>query len=77
MTIKEFLEKAKASDTLEICMESAEVWKNDAALGYAVVAAQAIGLNPTQITELMDAMQAAMENTTMDEAATLYQHGNY
>ena len=50
---------------------------NGAALGYAIMAAEAAGFEQQQIARLIDAMQAAFDEVTVWQAESYYQHGNY
>ena len=52
-------------------------WSNDACLGYAIAAGEAAGLTPEQIGRLIDAMEAAFDEMTVDQAASYYQNGDY
>ena len=53
-----------------------DLWSNNAAAGYAMAAAQAIGLDHKQTGKLIDAMTAAFENMTVEEAKDLYEEGD-
>ena len=52
-------------------------WSNDACLGYAIAEGEAAGLTPEQIGRLIDAMEAAFDEMTVDQAARFYQNGDY
>lgn len=44
-------------------------WRNDACMGYAIMAMQRAGLSDKQIEKVMDAMVWCFDDTTVDEAA--------
>lgn len=44
-------------------------WRNDACMGYAIMAMQRAGLNDKQIKKVMDAMVWCFDDTTVEEAA--------
>ena len=87
MTIKDYLdglersgmkpEKEGQPSFVDTMKEIVSIWSNDACLGYAIAAGEAAGLTPEQIGRLIDAMGAAFEEMTTDEAATYYQTGTY
>ena len=53
-----------------------DLWNSNAAAGYAAAAAVAADLNRQQTVRLMDAMQAAFENMTIEEAREYYEHSD-
>ena len=87
MTIKDYLdglersgmkpEKEGQPSFVDTMKEIVSIWSNDAARGYAIAAAEAAGLTPEQIGRLIDAMKAAFDEMTTDDAATYYQTGTY
>lgn len=88
MTIKAFIESLEKQplvcvpedargDYIALALEAMEIWSNDAARGYTIAAAEAAGLAPEQIGKLMDAMDAATDEMTVDQAASYYQNGDY
>ena len=88
MTIKAFIESLEKqplvcapedwkNEYIAIALKAMEIWSNDAARGYTIAAAEAAGLTPEQIGKLMDAMGAAFEEMTVDQAASYYQNGDY
>lgn len=44
-------------------------WRNDACMGYAIMAMQRAGLSDKQIEKVMDAMVWCFDDTTVEEAA--------
>lgn len=52
-------------------------WSNAAALGYAIAGAEATGLSNRTISRLVQAMEAAFENMTVEEAGNYYIYGDY
>lgn len=50
---------------------------NCAALGYAIMAAEAAGLEPQQIDRLIEAMRASFDEVTEAQAESYYLHGDY
>jgi len=44
-------------------------WRNDACMGYAIMAMQRAGLSGKQIKEVMDTMEWCFDDTTVEEAA--------
>jgi hypothetical protein len=60
------------------CMkEATDIWSNNACKGYAISAAIAAGLDERQTGRLIDALRAAFEEMTVDEAEKFYQDGEY
>lgn len=52
-------------------------WSNAAALGYAIAGAGAAGLSDKTISKLVIAMTIAMDNMTVEDAASYYINGDY
>lgn len=50
---------------------------NGAALGYAIMAAEAAGFDTQQIARLIEAMYASFDEVTEAQAESYYQHGDY
>lgn len=44
-------------------------WRNDACMGYAIMAMQRAGLSDKQIEKVMDEMVWCFDDTTVEEAA--------
>lgn len=82
MTIKEFMEKNQALDNKftnpdgkklsEVMAETASIWSNDSAKGYVIKAAQSLKMSRKQIDELLQRMQWAFDDLTVEEAEKLY-----
>jgi hypothetical protein len=87
MTIAEYLRQLESArltpgnpeqGSFTDCMkEATEIWSNNACKGYAISAAIAAGLDKQQTGRLIDALGAAFEEMTVDEAEQLYQNGEY
>ena len=87
MTISQYLQKIEkttmkptepgAPDFAEALKDNTDIWSGDAALGYAAQAAIATGMDAAQVERLLDAMSAAMEAVTVDEAESYYISGEY
>lgn len=54
-----------------------ESWSNNAASGYAITAAQAIGLDHRQTADLIAAMQRAYDDIPLSDASDLYESSDY
>lgn len=54
-----------------------ERWSNASALGFAIAGAGAAGFSDVEISRLVQAMEAAFENMTVEEAGNYYRHGDY
>ena len=54
-----------------------EWWSNASALGYAIAGAEAAGLSDGEISRLVQAMEAAFENMTVEEAGNYWRCGDY
>lgn len=50
---------------------------NEACFGYCIVAAISAGLDKANTAKLLEALQAAFENMTVEEAEVFYQSGEY
>jgi hypothetical protein len=57
--------------------DNTEVWSNGACAGYAISAAIAAGLDKAQTARLVDALNAAFSEMSVDEAAAFYQSGEF
>jgi hypothetical protein len=89
MTIAAFMQKIEQASTrmtpahpehgsFADCMkESTEIWSNGACAGYAISAAIAAGLDDQQTRRLIEALRAAFEEMTVDEAEKFYQNSGY
>jgi hypothetical protein len=81
MTIAAYLQKMKQatdnSSFWEAMQEATDIWSDGACKGYAISAAIAAGLDKQQTGRLIDALGAAFEEMTVDEAEQFYQDGNY
>lgn len=47
-------------------------WRNDACMGYAVMAMERAGLNAEKIKTVLEAMNRCFEDTSVSEAAQYY-----
>ena len=56
---------------MDAMLDSVDIWSNEAAKGYVLTAAQRMGLNDTQIDELLRQMRLAFDDLTVDEAAQI------
>ena len=85
MTVLEYIEKTDKSvehlPNQEECkrdiLNSVDIWSNNAAAGYTAAAAIAAGLDQRQTARLLDALGAAFENMTAEEAIDFYQSNNF
>lgn len=60
-----------------VMQEATEIWSNNACKGYAIAASIAAGMDKQQTGRIIDAMRAAFEEMTVDEAAAFYESGEY
>lgn len=82
MTIKEFMEKNQALDKKftnsdgkklsETMAKYTSVWSNGAAEGYVIKAAEALHMSREKIEELLDTMEWAFSELTVEEAEKIY-----
>jgi hypothetical protein len=54
-----------------------DIWNNNACIGYCISAALSVGLDKQQTSKLINALGAAFEEMTVDEAEQFYQNGEY
>lgn len=75
MTVQELMDKLdRQPETVrQVSMDNIELWSSQAAMGYAMAAADAAQLDRDAVARLADAMQAAMEHMTIDEAESYAQ----
>lgn len=82
MTIKEFMNSNQALDNKftntdgkklsETMAEITSVWSDTAAKGYVIKAAKALQMNDEKINELLDAIEWAFDELTIEEAEKVY-----
>lgn len=74
MTVKEFLEKLAEQPlaSIHLAMDGAELWSNEACMGYTISACMAAGISEGQEEALMEALKTALDNMTLDEAEEIY-----
>lgn len=82
MTIKNYLQGIEAAKLtpaepggmsfVEAMQEAAEIWSNDACMGYCIRAAQLAGLDQDTIQKLLGACEVAFDELSVDEAAEIY-----
>jgi hypothetical protein len=88
MTIREFLNRMEQTSSLyapnpelgtlaDAMQDNTEIWSNEACAGYMISAAIAAGLDKKQTARLVDALHAALENMSVDEAEKYYQNGDF
>lgn len=80
MTINEFIRNAKEKGNSEeainqILLETNEVWSNKACRAYMIAAASAAGVNDDTINRMIEALEAAFENWTIEEAERAWDSG--
>ena len=85
MTVKEYLEGIQSVNLtsatpggpsfLEAMQDTAEIWSNNACIGYFLWAARAVGLSSQQIKDMLGASEDAFETISVDEAAKIYEGG--
>lgn len=56
---------------MDAMLDSVDIWSNEAAKGYALTAAKRMGMNESQIDELLHQMRLAFDDLTVDEAAQI------
>ena len=84
MTIEKYLEKLETMKAkprregqpslADMMKRTTSIWDNDAAKGYALAAAEKIGMDAEQIEKLLDAMTAVFGGMSVDEAAEHYKN---
>lgn len=57
---------------IDMTTDAMEVWNNDACKGYALMAAESIGLNRHQISDLIDSINWHIFNKTIEDAEKYY-----
>ena len=85
MTVLEYIQKSRNAAAqmadqeaaLKAILNTADVWSNNAASGYAATAAAAIGLTDKQTSGLISAMQEAFERMTTEEAESVFCSKNF
>lgn len=85
MTVKKYLEGLQVANLslanpggprfLDTMQETAEIWSNNACLGYFLWAARAVGISGQQIEAMLEAYEEAFETVSVDEAAKIYEGG--
>lgn len=83
MTVKEYLRDIQSSNPtpatpggpsfLDAMQDTAEIWNNNACVGYFLWAARAVGLSGQQIKDMLAAYEGAFETISVDEAAKIYE----
>lgn len=79
MTLKETLNwlNGLSPDVRAEYLDVLKNWSNEACLGYVIAASEAIRLAPSQRSQLIDALQVAFENMSVEEASCYYTYGDY
>lgn len=82
MTINDYMNEMRKLDSVmrsptgqvysEMMSQQQEIWSNAAAKGYAIRAAQGIGLTEQQIKELLKELHYVFDVMTVSEAEQLY-----
>ena len=82
MTIKEFMDGNQALDNQftspsgekfsETMAKCTNVWSNDAAKGYIITAAQRMGMSQLTLDELLEEINCAFSDLTVEEAEQEY-----
>lgn len=54
-----------------------EEWSNQSAFGYAIAAAESIGMSEKDIKNLVCAMYSEFDERTLDSAAEIYRKSDY
>ena len=61
----------------EVMADSVEIWSNDAARGYAIIAAELAGVDPATVKEIIRNMRRVFDDMTIDEAEEVYHTSPY
>ncbi|MEK5070295.1 hypothetical protein [Sporosarcina sp. FSL K6-1508] len=56
---------------------SADEWNNQSALGYAIAAAEQVGIEDIDINLIVSAMKRAFDERTLEQAADIYRKSDY
>ncbi len=75
MTLKEFLQKTKAlpsEEAREFVLETADIWSNEACLGYVVEAMKIMEMSDSEIEALTDCISSVFEDKSVAEAETVW-----
>lgn len=75
MTLNEFLEKSEAlpnEEARKFILEAADIWSNEACLGYVVEAMKIMGMSNSEIEALTDCISSVFEEKSIAEAETVW-----
>ena len=61
----------------EVMTDRVDIWNNDAARGYAIIAAELAGVDPATVGEIVKKMRRVFDDMTVDEAAEVYVKSPY
>ena len=61
----------------EVMTDTVDIWSNDAARGYAIIAAELAGVDPATVGEIVKKMRRVFDDMTVDEAAEVYVKSPY
>lgn len=78
MTIEQKKKGLEATPgAFEFLSQVTEIWSNDACLGYVILALEELEYPPDQIQEVVNAVRAGFDWTSVDDAARHYQNSAY
>ena len=63
--------KPEMPSFMDAMLDSVDIWSNAAAQGYALKAAQRMGMDEAHVKELLHQMRLAFDDLTVDEAAQI------
>ena len=56
----------------DVMADTVDIWSNDAARGYAIIAAELAGVDPATVKEIIRNMRRAFDDLSVDEAEEVY-----
>ncbi len=88
MTIKEYMESLKRLDgqfkpstagrrLSEVMADTCQIWSNTACKGYLIRAAERAKIDSAKIRELLDNMECAFGDISVDDAEQIYNASSY
>ena len=80
MTVYDYrkrLEKRREEKFYEFIEPALEIWESDAAMGYAMAAAQQLQLPEGTVRDLLYCMKGAFDEIGLDEAAKAFRQSRY
>ena len=72
MTVNDYRNLCQEPESFDFLCNVLEIWQNDTCIGYAIEAAQRIGLTQPQIRELVLTLNDRFDVTSIEAAAQIY-----